>query len=275
MSETKTSPKVVIMYSGGLVSFKASERIVGEHGTDGVVALFADTMIEDADLYRFLHESTRHLGIELVTVCDGRTPWQVYRDEKFIGNSRVDPCSKILKRKLMERWVEENCSKGTILVYGLDWSERHRIEDHVVKGKTEPGHRSRVLAMGYLPQYPMNEKPYLTKDDIIADLHAIGIKEPYLYTLGFNHNNCGGFCCKMGHAQARHLLAVLPDRYREHEEEERRLLAEIPTTRPFLRYRSRGRTRGVTMEQFRKIVEQQPMLFDDHGWGCGGGCAID
>lgn len=259
------------MCSGGLISHAAAGRAVVRYGADAVTGLFADTRIEDPDLYRFLGETTRHLGIKLVTVCDGRTPWQVFRDQKFIGNSRVDPCSKILKRKLMERWVDEHCPRGTILVYGLDWSERHRIDGT----KADPGHRGRTLARGYVPWYPMDEKPYLTKADIIAELHASDIEEPRLYKLGFPHNNCGGFCVKMGLAQARRLLEVLPDRYRQHEEEERRTMAENPKARPFLRFRSKGRTRGVTMAEFRRIAEQQPSLFDDHGWGCGGGCAID
>jgi hypothetical protein len=36
----------------------------------------------------------------LVWIADGRHPWEVYRDEKFIGNSLVDPCSRILKREI-------------------------------------------------------------------------------------------------------------------------------------------------------------------------------
>lgn len=261
-----------VTYSGGLVSYAAAKRVVERHGTEGVVALFADTRMEDEDLYRFVDETIDLLGIRLVTVCDGRTPWGVFEDERFIGNSRIDPCSKLLKRKLMDRWVDENCTKGeTTLVYGLDWSERGRIE-----GKGDrPGHRQRTLERGWTPWYPMDEKPYLTKDDIGRELEAGGIAVPRLYKLGFPHNNCGGYCCKMGLAQARHLYRVLPDRYRFHEEQEQRLLSTIPTTKPSLKIVRRGVTRLVSLRELRGWMDQQEWLFDDHGWGCGGGCAID
>jgi hypothetical protein len=99
---------------------------------------------------------------------------------------------------------------------------------------------------------------------------------PRLYTLGFPHNNCGGWCCKMGLAQARHLLNVMPDRFRWHEEQERQVREAIgPSAGTALRFRGGGRSRPVTLQQFREIQDRQPMLFEGHGWGCGGGCAID
>jgi hypothetical protein len=261
------------MYSGGLCSWAAARRIVARHGAEGVVGLFADTMMEDEDLYRFLEESSAHLGIELVRIADGRDPWEVFEAERFIGNSRIDPCSKILKRKIMERWRDEHCSPSeTTLVFGLDWSERGRIEGLGDK----PGHRARMFAAGWNSSYPMDERPYMTKAEMLVDLEADGIRPPRLYRLGFPHNNCGGFCVKMGLAQARHLLETMPDRYRWHEARERAAMAAIgPTARPFLRLRSGGRTRGITMARFRELVERQPMLAMDDGWGCGGGCAID
>jgi hypothetical protein len=264
------------MYSGGLCSWAAARRIVQEHGSANVVGLFADTMIEDPDLYRFLDETSAQLGIEVVKLADGRTPWQVFIDEKFIGNSRIDPCSKILKRKLMDSWRDANCDPATTsLVFGLDWSERGRIEG---SGKKQ-GHRKRVASLGWTPLYPMNEPPYLTKADMIADLRSLGIEPPALYAEGFPHNNCGGFCVKMGLAQARHLLEMRPETYRLHEDAEQAAMAEIgPTAKPFLRFRKDGKTRGVSMKRFRELVQRQSTMFgdlDSHGWGCGGGCAID
>jgi len=262
---------VVSMVSGGLTSYEATKRAVERFGADRVTGLFADTMMEDEDLYRFLKETVEHLGIKLVRVSDGRNPWEVFEDERFIGNSRVDPCSKILKRQLMDRWVQDSRRNwDTILVFGLDWSERHRIYG----GGGKLGHKVITEHRGWRPWYPLDEKPYLTKADIIAGLHAIGIEEPRLYKLGFPHNNCGGFCVKMGHAQARHLLHTIPERWAWHEAQEERLLATIPRTKPFLRFRGGGSTRRVSMRRFRELDEQQPMLSDDDGWGCGGSCGL-
>lgn len=305
----------LVMYSGGLVSWAAGKRTVERYGREQTRLLFADTLIEDEDLYRFVIEGAANIfGIDLPDdfrdlassvpaieddpdlirrrpilaelmrlasrhipglhwIADGRTPFEVFADEKFIGNTRVDPCSRILKRELMNRWRDEHCENWrTVVVFGLDWSERGRIEGR--KGK--PGHRVRLAEQGWLASYPMDETPYLIKDDIEAILEIEEIRPPNLYALGFPHNNCGGYCCKMGLAQANHLLRTIPARYAWNESQEERAMAKIgPTAKPSLRYRSNGSTRGVTLREFRRIQEQQSMLFDEHGWGCGGSCAID
>jgi hypothetical protein len=313
----ETYPRFLVMYSGGICSWAAARRIVDEYGPEGVHLLFADTIVEDEDLYRFLIEGAADLcGIErgvivhlasaalaippveadrmaerkaalaslrvaaqtlipsLHWIADGRTPWEVFRDERFIGNSRTDPCSKILKRQLMDRWREEHCDRlETTLVFGLDWSERGRIEGD---GKEKPGHRALMMEAGWRPVYPLDERPYLIRQDIIAALRARGIGPPRLYGLGFPHNNCGGNCVKMGLGQARHLYRTLPDRYRWHAAQERQALTVIGTTAlPFLTLRGGGKRRRVSMERFGQMVEREPDLFADHGWGCGGGCAVD
>ncbi|WP_198164350.1 hypothetical protein, partial [Bradyrhizobium jicamae] len=76
-----------------------------------------------------------NIDAPLVRLADGRTPWQIFRDEKIIGNSRIDPCSKILKRKLSERWLKENRDPATTaLVFGIDWTEKHRFDDGEGRG---------------------------------------------------------------------------------------------------------------------------------------------
>ena len=42
--------KHLVMFSGGVGSWAAAKRVVERHGTEGVVLLFADTLIEDEDL---------------------------------------------------------------------------------------------------------------------------------------------------------------------------------------------------------------------------------
>lgn len=256
--------KRIVMFSAGAGSWAAAMRSIERHGRDGVELLFADTKIEDPDSYRFLDDTERQLGVPLHRIADGRDPWEVFVDERFIGNTRVDPCSKILKRRLMEKWCD---GKNVVRVYGLDWSERGRIEKH----------RDRMAASGFACEYPMDERPYMTKDEVLAWMRSEGIEPPRLYALGFGHNNCGGMCVKMGLGQARHLLFALPEVYRSHEAREADAMAKIgPTARPFLRDRRGGKTQGVTMREFRERLEREPSLFQDHAvGGCGGGCAID
>lgn len=306
-----TPTKFLVMYSGGLTSWAAARRIADQHGTDNLRLLFADTIIEDEDLYRFLIESAADIfGIErlaidgilclianltliedeadgalerrkaqlteirdataviiprLSWIADGRTPWEVFRDHRFIGNTRVDKCSETLKRKLMDKWRDAHYSSTNVtLVFGLDWSERHRITRH----------QSWVKPWNAV--YPLDEKPYLTKDDIRIELESRGVRQPRLYDMGFPHNNCGGMCVKAGLAQWRHFYHVLPERFLYHEAEERKSIAAIGgNARSVLKLRDGGRTRPITLEKFRETIERQPNLYAEHGWGCGGGCAID
>lgn len=45
-----------------------------KHGTEGMVLLFADTKMEDEDLYRFLDQAAANVGAPLVRIADGRNP---------------------------------------------------------------------------------------------------------------------------------------------------------------------------------------------------------
>jgi hypothetical protein len=167
--------------SGGIGSFAAATRVAERYGTDDMVLLFADTLVEDEDLHRFLSDAVDYLGVPLVRVCDGRTPWQVFADVRWIGNSRLAPCSKWLKQIPCRRWLQENTDPAdTVLYVGLDWAERRR----------EPG-----VVHGWAPwrvEFPMTERPYLTKEQMLEDCRARGLRPPRLYELGYSHNNCGG-----------------------------------------------------------------------------------
>ena len=65
----------------------------------------------------------------LVWIADGRHPWEVYEDRRFIGNSHFDPCSLVLKRELINAWRNANCRPDSTVSYvGIDWTERHRLD---------------------------------------------------------------------------------------------------------------------------------------------------
>lgn len=255
------SVRFAIQYSGGAGSYEAARRIIEREGRDGVVLLFADTLIEDPDLYRFLDETSALLGVPVTRIADGRTPWQVFRDERFIGNSRVDPCSKILKRQLCDRWLREN-APDAVVVLGLDWSEEHRIKSA----------QARFASMGFCTEFPLNEAPWFSKVATLRALEADGVAIPRLYRLGFAHNNCGGFCVKAGHGHFARLLRELPEVYARHE-------AEEEATREYLGRddigvltdRRGGQRVPMTLRQFRERVQANtlvPDLFDIGGCGC-------
>ena len=76
--------------SGGACSFWAAERVVSAHGTKDTTLLFADVLIEDEDLYRFIDEAAADVGAPLVTIADGRTIWELFRDVRRGASHVVD-----------------------------------------------------------------------------------------------------------------------------------------------------------------------------------------
>lgn len=252
----------VVMFSGGVGSWAAAKRVADWHGTDDLTLLFADTRMEDEDLYRFLDEAAADIGAPLVKIADGRTPWDVFRDVRFLGNTRVDPCSRVLKRELCDRWLEQNCDPARTVVYvGISWDEQHRF-DKV---------KERLAALGWRSRAPLCEKPLPPLGDgwAIRWIEQAGIEPPRLYRMGFPHNNCGGFCVKAGQAHFRLLLEQMPERYAAHERREQALREHLEKDVSILRDRRDGKTRPMTLRAFRQRLEER-LPIDEQEWG---GCA--
>lgn len=253
----------VVMFSGGLGSWAAARRVRDRHGPENMTLLFADTKMEDQTLYEFLDAAAQDIGARLEIIADGRNPWEVFADEKFIGNSRVDPCSKILKRKLMDKWVKDRFQPDEVVCYvGIDWSEEHRIE------KLKP------RKLPYIYEAPLCDDPPPTKEQIKWMARDAGIPIPRLYSLGFPHNNCGGFCVKAGHAQFKLLLEVMPERYAYHEQKEQEL-REIVGDHTILKITVGGEKIPITLKEFRERIERGDTgQIDLFAWG-GCACAIE
>lgn len=249
--------KHVIMFSGGAGSWATARRVKDTLMTpeDKLVLLFADTLMEDEDLYRFLDQAAANIGVKVTRVAEGRDPWQVFKDKRFLGNTRVDPCSRILKREFLRKWLETHCTPEDTKVYiGISWDEAHRYEGT---------HR---YWQPWLCLAPLIDPPYLTKTDIIKDMQTAGIEPPRLYALGFPHNNCGGFCIKAGQAHFRLLLEKFPERYAYHERKEQELREYLNKDVAILRDRRGGTTKPLTLRELRGRQD-----YDRFEWG-GCGC---
>lgn len=250
--------KHVVFYSGGIASYIAAKRLVAKYGVSDVVLLFTDTKYEHEDLYRFLDETEASLGCTLVRIADGRTPWEVFRDVKFLGNSQVDPCSRILKRDISKKWVKENFPDPTacILYLGLNHDEAHRLV------------RSKRFWSPYQVESPLMEER-MSKADMLAECRSDKIAPPELYELGFSHNNCGGFCIKAGHAHFKHLLRVLPEKYAECEAEEAKLRDQLGDV-SVLRDRRGGTSKPLTLTELKNRDRKDCDYLDWGGCGCFG-----
>ncbi len=242
----------IVFFSGGVGSWAAAKRVVARFGAANTTLLFTDTRMEDEDLYRFLSEASANVGARLVVIAEGRTPWEVFFDRRFLGNSRADPCSETLKRKLADRWLDANCDPANTVCYvGIDWTEQHRID------------RLAPRKLPWVFEAPMCEPPYLDKHGMLLWLKRDGIRPPRLYEMGFAHNNCGGFCVKAGQGHFANLLRAMPCRYAFHEEKEQAIRRFLGKDISILKD-------GLTLKDLRKKIENrgETDLFEIGGCGC-------
>lgn len=253
----------VTMFSSGAGSWAAARRVADNYVNPGDrhTLLFSDVSMEDEDNYRFLHEAAADIeGAELVIVKDGRDIWDVFRDDRFLGNTRLANCSKFLKQRPAKAWLEANTDPADTIVYvGIDWTETHRVL--AIVRAYEP----------YRACAPLTVAPYLDKAQILADLRSRGIEPPRLYGLGFAHANCGGGCVRAGQGQFAHLLDVMPERFAWWESKEQELREHLDKDVAILRDRRGGSVRPLTLREFRERHEAEPEqtdLFDVGGCGC-------
>lgn len=244
----------VVMFSGGITSWGVARLVVERHGVTGVTLLFADTLVEDEDLYRFLDDASIDLGVPITRIADGRTPWQVFNDRRMIGSARIAPCSHLLKQKPCKDWLLAHMDPADTTIYvGIDWSETHRMPAIIA------GHNP------FQVEAPLTERPYTDKETWLAIAAARGLRAPRLYDLGFTHNNCGGACVRGGQAQWAKLLTHFPERYADNENEENRLREHLGKDVAILRDRRGGVTKPLPLSVLRTRTEIDQ---NDIG-GCG------
>ena len=292
----------IVHLSGGITSWGAGKRLREQQPDAKVEMLFADTFIESEDTYRFLiHGAANIAGVPvpacaylpipeldlenptprrevlksiaaLATVAipglnwlwDGRTPWEVFEDEKFMGNSQVDPCSRVLKRELLMGWVKSNFAPDTCVnVVGLNWDEDDRIV--------------RIKARGLPWQYacPLADKPQRSKADVLAWAVAEDLPLSSAYTLGLSHDNCGGGCVKAGQGHWLQVLKARPQVYAQWEQQEAQFNARRGKEYAMLKCRRWGIQTTLTLKELRlrqKVGDIRPEEKLELG-GCA--CALD
>ncbi|QJT70444.1 hypothetical protein [Microcystis phage MaeS] len=296
--------KHIVFYSGGLGSWATAKRVVNRYGKDNVILMFTDTLIEDKDLYRFLIESVAEIfgqevkdliiktnGIppvshetmearreylirlaeetnkkfpQLAWIADGRDPWQVFKDKRWIGNSRRAQCSHILKQDMSAKFLKVHFPnpEDVVLYLGIDWTEEHR--------KAAPTRNWSP----YKVEFPMCEEPLVYKLELESELAAIGIKLPELYKLGFSHNNCGGFCVRAGQGHFANLLKQKPELFKYHEEKEEEMRQFLEKDYSILTKQKNKIKYQLTLKQLREELQGGSCDIDmtDIG-GCG--CMVD
>lgn len=302
--------------SGGAGSWLAAKLDMAAHPKEEHRFLFADTLYEDADCYRFLIEGIAHLIgrdvsnvlprvddfpdyrvsgdfdiamykgnpewraflaqlradvteviPELTWLVEGRDPWEVFRDRKFLGNSRIDPCSKSLKREVLDAWRFANANQETdVFCVGIGTHERHRY-DRLASRMAEKGWRYEAPLLDTF-EGEIGPFVYLAK---------AGIERPRLYRKNYIHNNCGGFCIKAGHGHYQNRFYADPERYAYDAMMERKLAAYIGKPVTMLTDRANDNVKKpLSLDTFAGRLQDNPQLKFEYEPGSSGcGCAID
>ena len=253
----------VFSISGGVTSWAAARITISEDIKPGdeVTLVFADTLVEDSSVYEFLEEGAKNLGYPILRLCDGRTPWELFEDEKMIGNSRVALCSRILKRDLINRWRKMHFHQDDSIHYvGLDWMEINRYERH--KKALDPW---RTCA-------PLIDRG-LSKTECIRMAADCGLRLPDAYDEGFSHANCSGMCVRAGQGHWSRLYRLHPERFLFAMEKEEQMRQMTGKDISMLSYQRRNNRYPLTLRKLKEELDAQPSLFpEDDGGGCG--CAL-
>lgn len=286
--------------------------------------VFADTLYEDADCYRFLIEGVanlvgRSVSIpdldqfpdyrvpddtpieeyagnpdwraflaeirtraadelpELTWLVEGRDPWEVFRDKRFLGNSRADPCSYELKRQTINAWRDLNADPARdVFIVGIGPHEAQRFEGRTGKVKT-PGLRKRMADAGWTYAAPLIGS-FEGEVGPFGYLHDQGIRRPRLYEY-YVHNNCGGMCIKAGHGHYITRLQRQPERFAYDAMMERKLAAYLGKPVTMMTWRAGGDKTVYSLDDMRRKWESEGPYMDPYAdategdSGCG--CMID
>jgi len=243
------------MFSGGASSAFVAKWVVDKFGKENSILLFTDTLWEDKDNYRFLEEAAEYIGIEITKKVDGRTPEEVFFEQKFLGNARFAKCSEELKVKQTLIFIEELRLQNfePILYFGIGPHEMDRaasLTHHYEHFPLEP-----VKCV-----FPMIDSisSEVKARTIIQNEWKISL--PRMYQLGFHHANCSGRCVRGGLHHYANLFLEWPDIYAEQENMEERFRTQFNLDVSMMKKDGRPYTLKEHREKFLENMSRDQLI---------------
>lgn len=176
--------RIVSNFSCGAASAVATKLVLGEYGlSHEVLVVNAFLKEEHPDNRRFLNDCEKWFGVPMTVVRNEKynaSAREVFRRRRFMKSRQGAPCSKILKREVLDALSRHD----DLLVLGYTAQEQHRLDAWI-----DANNGRRVVA-------PLIERG-LGKADVLAMVQRAGIELPMMYRLGYHNANCIG-CVKGG-----------------------------------------------------------------------------
>lgn len=214
------SGRIVCQFSCGAASAVATKLALSQYGaTQDVQIINAFLKEEHEDNRRFAADCENWFGKPLTVLRDEKydaSVINVFRKKQYIKGAMGAPCSRELKRKVLDAWKQP----GDVMVFGYTAEEDWRLDDFRERNPDRP-----VIA-------PLIDAG-LTKSDCKAMVERAGIVLPVMYRMGYDNANCIG-CVKGGEGYWRAIREDFPDYF----EAICLLQDEIGEGSWFLRYRS-------------------------------------
>lgn len=209
----------VISVGGGLSStMELPERVIERYGRKSVDLVMCKLPNEDPDVWRLVEAVEDQHRVKVQMIGLNLTPFDVFFKERMLGNSRIDPCSRILKREqMLAHMITAYDPSDTVLHVGITLPEIDRLLAISANWSRK----------GWTVEAMLGDDPTITRDYLMGKCETTFGFIPRLYRMGMSHNNCGGACVKAGMAQWARLLWYLPDVYDWWETNEQRFWSEV------------------------------------------------
>lgn len=197
MSNKKT--RIVCQFSCGAASAVATKLAIADYGsTHDVQIINAYLANEHLDNRRFLADCEAWFDRPVTVLRDRKYNadiMEVFRRERFMMSRQGAPCTRILKRRLMDSWKRP----GDVMVFGYTAEESDRLDEFRQRNPDRP-----VIA-------PLIDRG-LGKEDCKAMVERAGIELPLMYRLGYDNANCIG-CVKGGEGYFRAIREDFPEQF--------------------------------------------------------------
>jgi hypothetical protein len=248
------SGRVICQFSCGAASAVATKLAIQKYKlSHEVVIVNAYVKEEHPDNQRFLRDCEKWFGQEVQCFRDtryGGSAREVFRRRRFLKNKNGAPCSKILKREVLDGMKRP----GDIVVLGYTAEEAHRLDNFIDANNTMHVEAPLIDAG-------------LSKPDVLAMIELAGIELPAMYRMGYHNANCIG-CVKGGAGYWNKVRRDFPADFEEMASIEETL---GPTAR-LLRHRS-GPLKGQRF-YLRELDPTTGRYEDEPDISCSGACEL-